>query len=135
MKQYIISLGVFLLLALQAKALSGGDVTRAALFTTYAKQAKQTLLAQKKAMGLNLTGHKFLKEEMEEITDFQKQFNDYLDSFGDILSIAAEAYGIYFEVDQAFKTSVSSSRPAQLVLPISLLWLFLSGRTISIRIL
>lgn len=40
MKQYIISLGVFLLLSLQAKALSGGDVTRAALFTTYAKQAK-----------------------------------------------------------------------------------------------
>ena len=103
MKQYIILLGVFLLLSLQAKALSGGDVTRAALFTTYAKQAKQTLLAQKKAMGLNLTGYKFLKEEMEEITDFQKQFNDYLDSFGDILSIAAEAYGIYFEVDQAFK--------------------------------
>lgn len=86
MKQYIISLGIFLLLSLQAKALSGGDVTRAALFTTYAKQAKQTLLAQKKAMGLNLTGHKFLKEEMEEITDFQKQFNDYLDSFGDILT-------------------------------------------------
>ena len=120
MKQYIISLGVFLLLALQAKALSGGDVTRAALFTTYAKQAKQTLLAQKKAMGLNLTGHKFLKEEMEEITDFQKQFNDYLDSFGDILSIAAEAYGIYFEVDQAFKNirqlkQTSSACPANLI--------------------
>lgn len=50
MKQYIISLGIFLFLSLQAKALSGGDVRRAALFTTYAKQAKQTLLAQKKAM-------------------------------------------------------------------------------------
>lgn len=71
-------------------------------------------------MGLNLTGHKFLKEEMEEITDFQKQFNDYLDSFGDILSIAAEAYGIYFEVDQAFKNirqlkQTSSACPANLI--------------------
>ena len=69
---------------------------------------------------LNLSGHKFLREEVEEITDFQKQFNSYLDSFGDILSIAAETYGIYYEVDQAFKNikqlkATSSDCPANLI--------------------
>lgn len=71
-------------------------------------------------MTLNLSGHKFLREEVEEITDFQKQFNSYLDSFGDILSIAAETYGIYYEVDQAFKNikqlkAISSDCPANLI--------------------
>ena len=103
MNRYILILSAFLLLHTQAKAWVGGDVIRAGMFYTYAKQAKQTLIAQDAAMTLNLSGHKFLREEVEEITDFQKQFNSYLDSFGDILSIAAETYGIYYEVDQAFK--------------------------------
>lgn len=61
-----------------------------------------------------------IRDEVEEITDFQKQFNSYLDSFGDILSIAAETYGIYYEVDQAFKNikqlkATSSDCPANLI--------------------
>ena len=90
MNRYILICGTLLLLHTQAKVWVGGDVIRAGMFYTYAKQAKQTLIAQDAAMTLNLSGHKFLREEVEEITDFQKQFNSYLDSFGDILSIAAE---------------------------------------------
>lgn len=99
----ILIITITFLLSLSANAWSGGDAVRAGMFLTYAEQAKQTLIAQDAALTLNLTGHKFLKEETEEITNFQKQFNDYLDSFGDILSIAAEIYGIYYEVDQALK--------------------------------
>lgn len=120
MKRYILIFGMTLLFYTHAKALVGEDLVRAGMFYTYAKQAKQTLIAQDAAMNLNLSGHKFLKEEVKEITDFQKQFNSYLDSFGDILSIAAETYGIYYEVDQAFKNikqlkATSSDCPANLI--------------------
>ena len=120
MKRYILIFGMTLLFYTHAKALVGEDLVRSGMFYTYAKQAKQTLIAQDAAMNLNLSGHKFLKEEVKEITDFQKQFNSYLDSFGDILSIAAETYGIYYEVDQAFKNikqlkATSSDCPANLI--------------------
>ena len=120
MKRYILIFGMTLLFYTHAKALVAEDLVRAGMFYTYAKQAKQTLIAQDAAMNLNLSGHKFLKEEVKEITDFQKQFNSYLDSFGDILSIAAETYGIYYEVDQAFKNikqlkATSSDCPANLI--------------------
>lgn len=120
MKRYILIFGMTLLFYTHAQALVGEDLVRAGMFYTYAKQAKQTLIAQDAAMNLNLSGHKFLKEEVKEITDFQKQFNSYLDSFGDILSIAAETYGIYYEVDQAFKNikqlkATSSDCPANLI--------------------
>ena len=63
MNRYILILSAFLLLHTQVKAWVGGDVIRAGMFYTYAKQAKQTLIAQDAAMTLNLSGHKFLREE------------------------------------------------------------------------
>ena len=50
MNRYILILSAFLLLHTQAKAWVGGDVIRAGMFYTYAKQAKQTLIAQDAAM-------------------------------------------------------------------------------------
>lgn len=117
----MVLIGSFLYLSpLEAFSANGPDPVRAALFAKYAKQAKQALKAQDEVMSLNLTGHKFLKEEVEATTNFQKQFNDYLDSFGDILSIAANIYGIYWEVDQAVKNikelgSTVSSSPANIL--------------------
>ena len=80
MNRYILICGTFLLLHTQVKAWVGGDVIRAGMFYTYAKQAKQTLIAQDAAMTLNLSGHKFLREEVEEITDFQGHLQKRVDS-------------------------------------------------------
>ncbi len=44
-----------------------------------------------------------MKEEVAATTNFQCQFNDYLNSFDDILTVAADIYGIYMEVDEAMK--------------------------------
>ena len=116
------TIGILLLLLFPIKMRGGNgpDGVRATMFLTYAQQAKVTLIAQDAALNLNLTGHKFLGEEVEKITDFQRQFNNYLNSFGDILSIAAEIYGIYYEVNQALKNidrlkNTSISCPANLV--------------------
>ena len=59
--------------------------------------------SQEKAQLLMTTGHVWIKEEVEATTDFQREFNDYLDKFHDVLSIAAEIYGIYYEVTQTSK--------------------------------
>ena len=84
-------------------AQNGPDGIRAAMFATYAKQAKKALKAQDVLLGGNLTGHKYLKDEVEATTNFQRQFNDYLNSFDDILTVAADIYGIYMEVDEAMR--------------------------------
>lgn len=84
-------------------AQNGPDGIRAAMFATYAKQTKKALKAQDVLLGGNLTGHKYLKDEVEATTNFQRQFNDYLNSFDDILTVAADIYGIYMEVDEAMR--------------------------------
>lgn len=99
---------------------AGVDPVRAGLFLEYAQKAKKALKAQDEVMAMNMAQHIYHKEQVEAITNFQKQFNDYLSSFGDILSLAADIYGVYFEVDQAFKNlkelkSTVSSSPANLL--------------------
>lgn len=84
-------------------AQSGPDPVRAGMFYTYANQAKKALKAQDALLGINLTGHKYLKEEVRLTTNFQREFNNYLDSFDDVLTAAADIYGIYMEVDEAMR--------------------------------
>lgn len=64
----------------------------------------------KKALGVQIAtqtelaaGHLLVSEEVKATTNFQKEFNEYLDDFKDVLSIAAEIYGIYYEVDGLIK--------------------------------
>lgn len=49
-------------------------------------------------MLLQTTGHIWTKEEVEAVTDLQREFNDYLDSFRSIVSYAAQIYGFYHEI-------------------------------------
>lgn len=84
-------------------AFAGLDPTRLAAIELASSQAKKTLQAQEKAQGLMTTGHIWTKEEIESTTEFQREFNNYLDMFHDAISIAAEVYGIYYEVKQTSK--------------------------------
>ena len=78
-------------LSISLFAQNGPDGVRAGMFATYAKQAKKALKAQDVLLAGNLTGHKYLKEEVAATTNFQRQFNDYLNSFDDILTAVDEA--------------------------------------------
>ena len=64
----------------------------------YTEKAKKTLKNQEKVMLLQTTGHIWTKEEVEAVTDLQREFNDYLDSFRSIVSYAAQIYGFYHEI-------------------------------------
>ena len=95
----------------------GVDPVRAAMIDQYSKQAKKALEAQNRAQALMTTGHLCMQSEIEATTNFQREFNEYLDKFHDILGFAAEIYGIYYEVTQISKNvselnSVVSSYPA-----------------------
>ena len=98
------SLILFFAIFLVPLTLSAGiDPGRVAAIELASDQAKKTIEAQEKAQLLMTTGHAWIKEEVEATTDFQREFNDYLDKFHDVLSIAAEIYGIYYEVTQTSK--------------------------------
>ena len=100
--RYII-LFIIVLLSAAKSSFAGIDPGRVAAIELASDQAKKTLKSQEKAQLLMTTGHAWIKEEVEATTDFQREFNDYLDKFHDVLSIAAEIYGIYYEVTQTSK--------------------------------
>jgi hypothetical protein len=54
--------------------------------------------SQLAAMGLETTGHVLYEHEVEQTKNFQKQFDNYLNSFRSTIAYAAQAYGFYYEV-------------------------------------
>lgn len=74
------------------------DPTLTGMVLIYTEKAKKTLKNQEKVMLLQTTGHIWTKEEVEAVTDLQKEFNDYLDSFRSVVSYAAQIYGFYHEI-------------------------------------
>lgn len=94
---------IIVLLSSAKPAFAGIDPGRVAAIELASDQAKKALKSQEKAQLLMTTGHAWIKEEVEATTDFQREFNDYLDKFHDVLSIAAEIYGIYYEMTQTSK--------------------------------
>ena len=95
---------IVVIASLLPKAVSAQiDPGRVKVIKTASLVAEKTLKAQIAMQGLQTTGHIWTKEEIEATTNFQKQFNDYLDSFHNILSIAAEIYGVYYEVTKTAK--------------------------------
>lgn len=74
------------------------DPTLSGMILVYTNKAESELKSQERTMLLETTGHIWLKEEVEETTDIQRKFNDYLDSFNSIISYAAQIYGFYHEI-------------------------------------
>lgn len=84
-------------------AQNGPDIVRAGMFKAYAISASHALAAQDAMLTINLGDHIMSKEVVDKTTNFQRQFNNYLKNFDNILTMAAEIYGIYYEVTQATK--------------------------------
>lgn len=81
----------------------GVDPLRAIIIEKYSLQAKKTQESQNRIMMLQATQHIWLEKELSETTNFQKEFNKYLDDFHNTLSIAAEIYGLYHEITKLSK--------------------------------
>lgn len=74
------------------------DPTLSSMMLLYTNKAKSELKSQEASMMLETTGHIWLKEEVDETTNIQRKFNDYLDSFHSIICYAAQIYGFYHEI-------------------------------------
>lgn len=85
-----------LLVVVQVQAQT--DPTLAGMILVYTDKAEDQLKAQEKAMMMQTTGHLWIREEVEATTDLQRQYNEYLDSFRDIICYAAQIYGFYHEI-------------------------------------
>lgn len=75
------------------------DPTLAGMIYLYTDKAEKELKAQERAMLLESTGHIWIREEMQETYNIQRKFNNYLDSFRDVVCLAAQIYGFYHEID------------------------------------
>lgn len=94
--RHIVLVGLLVICAIQTHAQI--DPTLAGMLYLYTEKAEDQLKAQERAMLMQTTGHIWTREEVEGTTDIQRKFNDYLDSFRDIISYAAQIYGFYHEV-------------------------------------
>ena len=81
-----------------SKVQAQNDPVLAGMIYMYTEKAEKELKNQEKVMLLQTTGHIWTKEEVEAVTDLQREFNDYLDSFRSVVSYAAQIYGFYHEI-------------------------------------
>lgn len=88
-----------LLLPFRAMA-QGVDPALTGMIIAFTDKAKKTLKYEESAMLGETTGHIWIRAEEDEIYDLQKQYNDYLDSFRDVVIYAAQVYGFYHEIDR-----------------------------------
>lgn len=79
------------------------DPERALLFGIVAKTQSKALIAQNAVLATTLGGYKMNGDVIRKTNSFIKEYNDWLDSFGDVLTIAANLYGIYYNVDRIIK--------------------------------
>ncbi|MCM1511128.1 MAG: hypothetical protein NC116_10505 [Clostridium sp.] len=92
---------LILLIACSVNAVyAQSDPVLTGMIVAYTDKAEKQLKSQEKAMLLQTTGHIWTKEEVKATTDFQRQFNDYLDSFRSVICYAAQIYGFYHEISR-----------------------------------
>lgn len=89
---------LFALLIIPQQLYAQTDPTLAGMIVAYTDKAQDQLKAQEKVMMMQTTGHLWIREEVEATTDLQRKYNEYLDSFRDIICYAAQIYGFYHEI-------------------------------------
>lgn len=75
------------------------DPVLAGMIIEYTNKAKSQYNSQLETMAIETEGHIWLKQEVESTKNYQKQFDEYLNSFRSIISYAAQTYGFYYEIN------------------------------------
>jgi len=93
---YAILLALFVWLPIPSHAQADPVLTE--MIIEFTNKAKSQYDSQLKAMAVITEGHVWLKQEVDATKNYQKQFDDYLNSFRNTISYAAQVYGFYYEV-------------------------------------
>lgn len=96
-------LAVALLMTICTMVRAQNDPVLAGMIIAYTDKAESQLKAQERTMLMMSTGHVWTKEEVDGVYQFQKDFNDYLDTFRSIIVYASQIYGFYHEIDKLVK--------------------------------
>lgn len=86
------------------------DPTLSAMILRYTELAKNQYNAQLGTMGTETEGHIWLKAEVDATKNYQRQFDEYLSAFRNIISYAAQVYGFYYEVNHLTENMQKLSR-------------------------
>jgi len=76
------------------------DPILASQILMWTEKAKSELREQQDVMALETAGQIWMEDEWSKTADIQRLYNDYLDSFRDIIVYAGQTYGFYVEVDK-----------------------------------
>jgi hypothetical protein len=119
MKKFIYIMLLTMFASLPAGAVESNPTLAARIYLAK-RDATKALTAQKLAQELVAEGHVFVGREVQATNAFQREFNNYLDTFHDAVSMAAELYGIYYEIKRTSKlvsqvSSAMSSAPANAI--------------------
>lgn len=98
MKNVIYTILLALLVCLPTVSHAQVDPVLAGMIVEFTQKAKSQYNSQLKTMAIETEGHVWLKQEVESTKNYQKQFDEYLNSFRNIISYAAQTYGFYCEV-------------------------------------
>ena len=82
------------------KASAQLDPTLTGMIIAYTDKAQKQYKSQLGMMALETEGHVWLKSEVEAATNYQKEFDKYLNNFRSILAYAAQTYGFYHEISK-----------------------------------
>ena len=83
-------------------------------------RAVKALQAQRNAQEMVAEGHVFVGREVQALNEFQREYNNYLDTFHDAVSMAADLYGTFLEVKRTKKlveqvSSILSDAPTNAI--------------------
>ena len=83
----------------------GLDPARAGLILDRTNKMKKTIDSQNGRYVFLDVEYEFLALKLENNTNFLREFNEYLNNFHETISIVAEFYGIYYELNQTAKNN------------------------------
>lgn len=104
MNRWIVIFAAILAIASQKVIAQGFDPGRVFVIEQTSLKSKKVLENNQKKQILMSAGHIFITEEEKAIYDLLNEFNSYLDSLQNMLSTAAQIYGIYYEVTVTAKS-------------------------------
>ena len=117
MKKVIIIIAAFLMVPRLQVSASVPNEVLAAWIVKMSHESRDALKSHKEVQILVAEGHVFIGREVQATNEFLREFNNYLDTFHDAISLAAELYGTFLEIQRTKKlvgevTSTLSSAPA-----------------------
>lgn len=103
MKTFLISL--IMVLTCSSATFAYGvytDAARAAAIIESTNKSKAVMEEQLGRQGMITASHVITIQQISDVNMFQKEFNEYVDSVRNLITIAAQLYGLYYEADQCF---------------------------------